>query len=555
VSEKENEENGNMAKSSILQTLRRLASEHAEADALGISVERVRERRRAAVSRRTVLKAAGAAAGLAVVGRARIARAHTNPPRIAIVGGGIAGLNAALTLQDAGYASTVYEASGRIGGRMHSNTTTWVQGQTSEWCGEFIDSSHTTILGLAQRFGLTVIDEIAAQPAGSTDTLYFFGNYYSVKQADKDFAPVWKVLSKQNNDAPFPTVYNSYTPAGKALDEMSAYDWIEQYVPGGHGSDMGAYIDSAYTNEFGLDTDEQSSLNIVYEIGFQDDPKHFNIYGQSDQRYHVFGGNDQIPAAIAASMPAGSVQLGWFLESIAKNHDGSFTLTFSTSHGCQVVVADRVILTVPFGVLRGLDYSHAGFDALKNTAIQELGYGTNSKLILQFTERLWNQHGPWGVGDGNIYTDLSFQNAWDSSRGIGGTAGVLVAFNGGADGVALGGAGSPYASASNDPRVVAYAQQLLTQLKQPWPGIQNLWNGRATLSTPWRDPNLLGSYSCWKVGQYTLFSGYEGVRQGKCHFAGEHTSTDYQGFMEGAAEEGARAAGEILSDYAAGIFP
>jgi monoamine oxidase len=543
-----------MAKSSLLHALRRLASEHAEAGARGIPVQRVRDERRAAapVGRRSILKAAGAAAGLAVLAHAPRARAKKKAPRIAIVGGGIAGMNAALTLSDAGFASTVYEASGRIGGRMHSNTTTWVEGQTSEWCGELIDSDHTTILGLAQRFGLTVIDEIAAQPAGSTDTLYFFDKYYPVAQSDRDFAPVYDVLQDQLNAAPFPTNYNSYTCAGKALDETSLYEWIEQYVPGGHRSDMGAYLDSAYTNEFGLDTDEQSSLNLVYEIGYQNDPTNLSIYGQSDERYHIFGGNDQIPRAIAASLPAGSVLTGWAMESIALSPGGTYTLTFSTSSGTQVVVADEVILTIPFGVLRGLDYGDAGFDALKNTAIQELGYGTNSKLILQFNERLWDQKGPWGIGDGNIYTDLSFQNSWDSSRGISGSAGVLVTFNGGSAGLALGGASSPYASASSSPEVVAYAQQVLKQLKQPWPGIQSLWNGLATLSTPWRDPNLLGSYSCWKVGQYTLFSGYEGVRQGNCHFAGEHTSTDFQGFMEGGAEEGARAAGEILADHGVG---
>ena len=45
------------------------------------------------------------------------------------------------------------------------------------------------------------------------------------------------------------------------------------------------------------------------------------------------------------------------------------------------------------------------------------------------------------------------------------------------------------------------------------------------------------------------FAGSEGERSGGCHFAGEHCSTDFQGFMEGAAQEGARAAGEIVSDY------
>jgi len=68
------------------------------------------------------------------------------------------------------------------------------------------------------------------------------------------------------------------------------------------------------------------------------------------------------------------------------------------------------------------------------------------------------------------------------------------------------------------------------------------------VSTPWSDPNVLGSYACWKVGQYTLFSGYEGVRQGNIHFAGEHCSINFQGVMEGGAQEGTRAANEILTD-------
>ena len=68
-----------------------------------------------------------------------------------------------------------------------------------------------------------------------------------------------------------------------------------------------------------------------------------------------------------------------------------------------------------------------------------------------------------------------------------------------------------------------------------------------TLSTPWRDPLLNCSYSYWKVGQYVGFSGYEGAAQGNIHFAGEHCSQDFQGYMEGGAMEGARAANEILA--------
>ena len=41
--------------------------------------------------------------------------------QIAVVGAGIAGLNATLTLHDAGLSCTIYEASNRIGGQMSLN--------------------------------------------------------------------------------------------------------------------------------------------------------------------------------------------------------------------------------------------------------------------------------------------------------------------------------------------------------------------------------------------------------------------------------------------------
>ena len=550
-----------MQRSRLLAELRNLVRATRVARANGMSLHDVvhqaseRRQRPAEPSRRRFVKNLGAAAGAGILLNNLPAWAFGKGlPRIAIVGGGIAGLNAALTLQDAGLASTIYEASSLVGGRIHSNTTSWVDGQTSEWCGEFIDSGHSCMQALAERFGLTLVDELGAQPPDSTDTLFFFEHYYGVNDAFHDFLAIAGRLEADANTL-FPTTFDPAThfPRAVELDHMSAYDWIENYVPGGHRSPLGAYIDSAYTNEFGLDTDRQSALNVVYEMGFQPILTEFSIYGESDQQFHVEGGNDQIPLAIANALPKDSILTGWWMESIAKQSDGTFELTFSTPGGVRNVVADHVILTIPFGVLRGLDYSRAGFDKLKNTAIQNLGYGTNSKLIVQCTRRLWNEKGPWGIGDGSIYTDLFFQNAWDSSRGITGDAGVLVAFMGGSAGLALNGASTPFANAQNSPAVRLYAKHFLQAANDPWPGIDTLWNGRATLSTPWKAPNLLGSYSCWQVGQYTSFAGYEGVRQGNCHFAGEHCSNSFQGFMEGGATEGARAAQEIISDLASAV--
>jgi monoamine oxidase len=486
------------------------------------------------LTRREMLKASSVAlGGLMLSGRSVFARAASTP-RIGIVGAGIAGLTAALTLQDNGLPCSIYESSGRIGGRMHSNNSFWQDGQTSEWCGEFIDSDHAIIRHLTRRFGLTLSDVVAAEPPNSQDTNYFLGSYYTEAELERDIAQVLPTVHEQNQQVGTVVLYNQYNAAGYYFDHLSAYDWIETYVPGGHSSRFGQYLDIGTVTEFGLNTSQQSSLNIIFPL-------------DSDERYHIKNGNQQLPTRIAQSLPAGTFHRGWRMSAIVANPDQTVTLTFETSSGTQSVTFDYVILTLPFSVLRGLDYNRANFDVLKRTAITQLGYGTNSKLVLQFDDRYWNGSGAWpGIGDGFIQTDLPFQTTWDSSRAEPGPAGLLTDYTGGAEGAVYQPTG-PYTTSKSSTTTAGYATSFLEQLEIVWPGISAHYNGLATLSYPAGDPNLLGSYSCYKLGQYTGFAGYEHVPQGRIHFAGEHTSYNFQGYMEGGAETGIRAAKEILA--------
>ncbi|HWB23215.1 MAG TPA: NAD(P)/FAD-dependent oxidoreductase [Gaiellaceae bacterium] len=548
-----------MARTALMRTLQKIAADCREADRRKVPVElldEIRAEESSRLTRRDLIKRAGVAGAAATFGPAAFAGAakadtgsgKTRKPTIAIVGGGIAGMSAALTLSDAGLASTVYEASDRIGGRMHSDTTGyWQNGQTSEWCGELIDTGHETILALADRFGLATVNLPDAQPAGATDTYFFNRHYYSVAQATSDFAPVQSALDDDTTAADYPTTYNNSTHAGRALDNMSVYDWISSRVPGGHSSPMGQLLDVAYGEEYGADTNVQSALNIVYLLGYQPVEGEFSIFGASDEVFHIIGGNEQLPNAIASSLPDGSVQTGWQLARIVANRDGSSTLTFNTGHRTQTVTADQVILCMSFPALQNVDYSRANFNPLKQTAITQLGAGRNVKLQLQFQNRYWNGHGPWGVSSGGSYSDTGAVNTWDVTRGQPGSTGILVDYTGGS---IAGGfhPNTPYSNASSNPAVTGYAQSFLRQIESVYPGISRQWNGKATLSVPALDPNLGLSYSYWKVGQYQSFSGYEGVRQGNIHFAGEHCSQDFQGFMEGGASEGVRAAQEILDD-------
>ena len=59
------------------------------------------------------------------------------------------------------------------------------------------------------------------------------------------------------------------------------------------------------------------------------------------------------------------------------------------------------------------------------------------------------------------------------------------------------------------------------------------------------DPHILGAYSYLKVGQYTGFNGIQGQREENLHFAGEHTSINFQGYVEGGLRSGYRCATEV----------
>ena len=478
-------------------------------------------------------------------------RASATPaPRVAVVGAGIAGLTAALALHDRGLRCTVFEGQHRIGGRMHSEDRFWGNGQVSEYGGELIDTDHTLMQALAKRFDLELVD-VLADEGKRQQTIYENGAYYPERELFRDFRPVYRTLAAQVAAAGPATTFAHSTAAGRELDRLSLTDWIRRYVPGGLKSDLGAFMLLQYVAEYGIDPDAQSSLNMVYWIGrqpsYNQTTGEFVALGPSDERYHIARGNQRLPEAIAAALPPGSVRLGQRLEAIARRPDGRIALEFASGGVTRTETFDKVILTVPFIVLRGIDTTRAGFDERKRQAIAELGYGDHSKLIVQFDERYWRAPGPWpGSSSGDITYDGPFVQTWEASRGQPGRTGLIVDFAAAAGSAALHPA-APYTT-SLAPGTAAYAASFVQELERVWPGAKRHFTGKATLSHVTADPFARGSYAGWLRGQYTRFAGYERVRQGNVLFAGEHCSVLLQGFMEGAAREGARAARDVLAD-------
>lgn len=491
----------------------------------------------ASLSRRRFLEGVGAASVsvLASGVPARVLPVRAAAPRIVVIGAGAAGLTCAYRLMQVGIRCTVFEANVAIGGRLWTLRNFFDDGQMAEHGGEFISTEHIAARNLAHELGLRLVDVNAAQPPGAVETYWLNGQRYTVEQAVHDYHPVYRAIRTALAAAGATTLWNSYTRAGYALDHMSVADWIAGHVPGGLASKLGKLLAVACTIEYGADASAQSALNLIYLLGFEG-PNQFNLAG-TDERFHIIGGNDQLTSRMAAQLPPDTIHLNAPLAALRQRADGSYVCSFQCGALAVDVVADHVVLALPFTMLRRVDYSRAGFDRLKTVAINRYDLGTNAKLHLQFTHRLWNDLGY----DGASYSDMDYENSWEVSRGQRGRSGIVVAFPGGT-------AGASFSAPAHAPASVAVARDFLAELEPVFPGIAAAWNGRAFLDFWAADPWHRGSYAYYGIGQYTRFAGYEIVRQGNVHFCGEHTSVDFQGFINGAVATGDAVASQIVRD-------
>ena len=294
-------------------------------------------------------------------------------------------------------------------------------------------------------------------------------------------------------------------------------------------SRLGQLLDVAYNIEYGAESNVQSSLNMLYLLGFAGQGQ-LRIFGKSNEKYHVRGGNDQIPARLGDALAGpGDDRLGARRDQAQRRWQ--LPLTFRRA-ATRTVTADRVVLALPFSILRGVDYSKAGFSTRQEDGDPAARDGDELEAPCPIRQ---------------TPLELARQPRRD-------LRGHRLPEHLGGDPRAAGNRGDPGRLHGRQHRRELRQrhsrrtrQQFLSQIEPVLPGITSPWNGLATIDYWTGYPWTKGSYSYWKVGQYTKFSGAEGEEQDGCHFAGEHTSIDFQGYLNGAVESGERAAGEILA--------
>ena len=452
--------------------------------------------------------------------------------RIAIVGAGLAGLTAARELKKTfGLHADVYEGNTRVGGRCFTARGIFADNQIAEHGGELIDTDHHAIRHLARELGLKLTNVLGAVPPG-TNALYMFnGQPYNLADATRDWQPIYDLVQKQSN-AIGDFNYKHSTRAARHFDSMTISDWVHRVVPGGRRSQLGQLIENAFTEENALDADKQSALCAIPTLA--EDPRdNFNLYyTDSDQHYHIEGGNDQIATIIANDLGARLIS-ATALMAIRQLSDGRFRLSFAQSARRFDRDYDRVILTIPFSVMRvAVDFSRAGFRPLKVQSINTLPMGISCKTQLQFTRRKWYEV---GCNSEIRMPAIGFDTTWDVTRGQPGEAGIFNFF-----------AGDTQAVQAGEMEDNSLALLLMKQADPLIPGLRRLWNG-LMIKNAWQfNPWSYGSYSTYPPGYQTTILGIEREPEGNCFFAGEHT-VNQNGFLNSAVKSGLRAAREVAA--------
>jgi monoamine oxidase len=302
-------------------------------------------------------------------------------PRIAIVGAGLAGLACAYRLHLLGVATTIYEANPRrIGGRCWSSHG-WASGQVGEHGGEFIDSRHERIRALARLFELKLTDLFAIPDPGRR-RIWLDGALRSRAELAPGFEAFQRrIVAAAKRVGAYG--YEHATPAARRFDQLSVLDSLQANVPGGADSVAARAVSSEMVSEFGLDPPAPERAQPLYLYA--------EHHPDADERFHIADGNDQL----VHELPEGTIRLDRKLEALARRSDGTHTLRITGDPGD--VIADQVVLCLPFSTLREADLSRSGLSARKRACIDELGMGTNAKVLMQFARR------PDHYSDWNVY--------------------------------------------------------------------------------------------------------------------------------------------------------
>jgi monoamine oxidase len=433
--------------------------------------------------------------------------------RVIVAGAGLAGLTCARALAARGADVTVYEARARLGGRVLTARGGPLGTMHGELGGELIEEGHGRVRQLARDLGVPL--EPALARGFGLVTLRGRRLHVARSQADD-----WNALAALLEDDLRRLEEDGASWHGSVARALSTLT-VDELLRLRHASPQLRTFTRSLRGLLMAGPDDLSAL-VLLDLLRTGSPA-------ATATSRVRGGADQLVAALARQAPF-RVATGHRVHRVART-GRSATVTLETPSGSRVERrADFVVLALPLPIVRDLQCDPPLPDR-QRAALDALSFGVGVKTLLRFESPWWR-----AIGRPRAYgTTLPIGAVWDAGEHQRG-GGLLALLTGAAN------SRQADALVSHEGRArVLRALRWLGTPEAPIGCVQAHWG---------RDPWARGAYAVFGPGFDPHDRELLGRAAGRVLFAGEHTSTTAQGYMEGAVESGERAARELEAIHA-----
>lgn len=464
--------------------------------------------------RRFVEMALGAGAAW-MLPAAAFGRTGTKKPRVLVIGAGFAGLSCAWQLNRAGVDVTVLESRKRIGGRVLS-LDNFIENAVVEAGAEFIGSNHPTWMQYASRFDLELRD--VTEDEDTEAPLILNGRRIVGAELEQLWENLSSALSGMNSDA---RKIDRRAPwrgeNAQKFDHTSLADVIA-------GWDVSKTVRHAALTLFENDSTRNPSLISYLGILSAIAGGGYERFWTESEVYRCIGGNQSLAHKLAESIAA-NLHLNCAVGEIQLRPDGvSAKDSKDNTHE-----ADFLVLTVPPKAWRHIQVDPpipAGYAPSAGPAI---------KYLSKVSSAFWQEAGV----SPDAVTDTAVGVTWDATDGqrkSDAAPACLMAFSGGA-------AAEKCLEFSPSNR----SEEFSKRLEKIYPGYSEAFE--KGLFMGWPNEKWTGcGYTSPALGEITtIYPNYETPFEGRLYFAGEYTSLDFTGFMEGALKTGATTAAKIAN--------